>query len=122
MQSDKRLSCSTSHNLLAKQIPANGEYTKLQPTTNITSDGDSSSCGSYASVVKGMPSYSNDVLLKKLDNILVKVEEESSATHLSLEELKEEMKDRYKQTKQQVEVLDNQVKTMEKNFEDLTIR
>ncbi|CAF2879691.1 unnamed protein product [Rotaria sp. Silwood2] len=76
-----------THNLLAKRIPANSEYTNLQPTTNNIPVGGSTSGGSYASVVKGMPSNSNDVLLKKLDNILVKVEEESSATRQSLEEL-----------------------------------
>ncbi|CAF3873161.1 unnamed protein product [Rotaria sp. Silwood1] len=111
-----------TRNLLAKPISANSEYTNLQPTTNNIPIGDSTFGDSYASIVKGMPSNVNDVLLKKLDNILVKVEEESSATRRSLEELKEEMKNRYEETKQQVEVLDNKVKTMEKNFEDLTIR
>ncbi|CAF4382158.1 unnamed protein product, partial [Rotaria magnacalcarata] len=38
------------------------------------------------------------------------------------EELKEEMKTRYEETKQQVAVLDNQVKTMENKFEDLKVR
>ncbi|CAF3184528.1 unnamed protein product [Rotaria sp. Silwood2] len=113
-----------TRNLLAKLIPANNEYTNIQPTSNNIPVGGSIVGSSYSSIVKGVPPYSNtnDILLKKLDNILVKVEEESNATRRSFEELKEEMKTRYEETKQQVEVLDNQMKTMEKKFEDLKVR
>ncbi|CAF4123578.1 unnamed protein product [Rotaria magnacalcarata] len=113
-----------TRNLLAKRIPANNECTNVQPTSNNIPVGASIVSGSYSSILKGLPPYSNtnDILLKKLDNILVKVEEESCATRRSLEELKEEMKTRYEETKQQVAVLDNQVKTMENKFEDLKVR
>jgi len=43
---------------------------------------------------------SNDVIFKKFDSILTKVEEESIVTRLALEELKEEMRNRYEETKQ----------------------
>ncbi|CAF1296445.1 unnamed protein product [Rotaria sp. Silwood1] len=111
-------------NLLAKLIPANNEYTNIQPTSNNIPVGGSIVGSSYSSILNGVPPYSNtnDILLKKLDNILVKVEEESNATRRSFEELKEEMKTRYEETKQQVEVLDNQIKAMEKKFEDLKVR
>ena len=52
------------------------EFKNLQSTThNIPVIGSFlGGSGSYASIVKGMPSNPNDVLLKKLDTILDKVE------------------------------------------------
>ncbi|CAF2092313.1 unnamed protein product [Rotaria magnacalcarata] len=47
---------------------------------------------SYANVVQTMSSNANEVVLKKLDSVLTKVEEESNVTRQSLEEFKQEMR------------------------------
>ncbi|CAF3324358.1 unnamed protein product [Rotaria sp. Silwood2] len=111
-----------TRNLLAKLGQANNGYENLQTNANKIPAVGSTLGTSYAAIVKGMPSNSNDILLKKLDNIIVKVEEESNATRRSFEELKQEMKNHYEETKQRVEILDNQVKTMEKKLEDVTVK
>jgi len=54
----------------------------------------------YSTVTQMMLLNSNDVIFKKFDSILTKVEEESIVTRLALEELKEEMRNRYEETKQ----------------------
>jgi hypothetical protein len=76
----------------------------------------------YATVTQMMPTNPNDVLLKRLDSILAKVEEESNATRTTLGELKDEMRNLYEETKEQVVVLEKKVKTIETKFEDLTFR
>ena len=78
----------------------------------------------YATVTQGMPSNStsNEVLIKKMEAILVKMEEESTATRQLLENIKEEMRFRYKETKQQVDRLEIKVKNMEKKFEDFSMQ
>ncbi|CAF2110420.1 unnamed protein product [Rotaria magnacalcarata] len=79
---------------------------------------------SYANVVKSTFSNSNseELIFRKLDSILTKVEEESSATRQSLIEFKQEIRSSYEATQQQVEVLEEKVKKMEKKFEDLFLR
>ncbi|CAM4837362.1 unnamed protein product [Rotaria magnacalcarata] len=51
-----------------------------------------------------------------------KMEEESNATRQSLIELKKEIRSCYVETKQQVEELEEKVKSMEKKFEDISVR
>ncbi|CAF2877838.1 unnamed protein product [Rotaria sp. Silwood2] len=51
-----------------------------------------------------------------------KVEEEFKATRRSIGELKDEMNIRYEETRKQVDILENKMKTMEKKFEDLSTR
>ncbi len=53
----------------------------------------------YATVTQMMPTNPNNVLFGKLDSILAKVEEESNATRTTLGELKDEMRNRYEETK-----------------------
>ena len=72
---------------------------------------------SYSTVVRTAPESSSEALVKKLDNIWAKVEEESSATRRSLEELKEEMRTRYEESRQHVEVLEKKIMNMEKKSE-----
>lgn len=69
-----------------------------------------------------VPPNLNDMLMKKLDGILEKVEQESNATRRSLDELKEEMKNRYEETKQQVDMLEIKVNICEKKFDELSKR
>jgi formate-dependent phosphoribosylglycinamide formyltransferase (GAR transformylase) len=75
----------------------------------------------YSTVAHMMPLNVNDVLFKKLDSIVAKVEEESSAKGQSLVELQEELRNRYEETKQHVNMLENKVVTMENKFEDLSL-
>ena len=72
----------------------------------------------YVTTDTMIPINANEVIFKKLDSILAKVEEESAATRRSLEEVKEEMRIKYDETKQQVDILENKVKNIEKNVED----
>ncbi|CAF3181219.1 unnamed protein product [Rotaria socialis] len=71
-----------------------------------------------------MPSNSNahELIFKKLDSILTKMEEESNATCQSLIEFKQEIRSSYADTKQQTEELEEKVKSMEKKFEDISVR
>ncbi|CAF4396735.1 unnamed protein product, partial [Rotaria magnacalcarata] len=50
------------------------------------------------------------------------MEEESNATRQSLIEFKQEIRSCYVETKQQVEELEEKVKSMEKKFEDISVR
>ncbi|CAF2958646.1 unnamed protein product [Rotaria sp. Silwood2] len=77
---------------------------------------------SYANVLKMSSSYPNDLLLKKLDSIVKKVEEESIATRHSLEVIKNEMRNCYDGMKQQVETLEEKLKATEKKFEDFSMK
>ncbi|CAM4809262.1 unnamed protein product [Rotaria magnacalcarata] len=78
----------------------------------------------YANVVKMMSSNSNshELIFRKLDSILTKMEEESNAMRQSLIEFKQEIRSCYVETKQQVEELEEKVKSMEKKFEDISVR
>ena len=69
-----------------------------------------------------MPSNSNKILLKKLDSILEKVEEVSSATRRSLDDLKGEVRNRYDEIQQRVDVIENKMKTMETKREDISMQ
>ncbi|CAF3897821.1 unnamed protein product [Rotaria sp. Silwood2] len=96
--------------------PPDNEYQQIPLTTTAGA--------SYANVVKSMPynTNSNEIISRKLDAILTKVEEESKATRQSLIDFKQEIRDRYDEVKQQVEVLEQNVITIEKKFEDLSER
>ena len=108
-----------TRNLLSSVISDGEEARLLRPTlTNIPASNGISGRPTYASAVRTMPTI-NEALTKKLDSIITKVEEESSATFNALEELKEEMRLRYEDTKQQVVVLENKVKSIEKKYDDL---
>ncbi|CAF3392938.1 unnamed protein product [Rotaria socialis] len=95
--------------------PAQSNNQHISTTTNELS---------YANVVKKMPSNSNahELIFKKLDSILTKMEEESNATCQSLIEFKQEIRSSYADTKQQTEELEEKVKSMEKKFEDISVR
>ena len=79
---------------------------------------------SCANVVKTAPSNSNsdELIARKLDSILTKVEEEPNATRQSLIEFKQEIRSAHEKTQQQVEVLEEKVKAIEKKVEDLFLR
>ncbi|CAF5129154.1 unnamed protein product, partial [Rotaria magnacalcarata] len=114
-----------TRNLLANGLPTslvNAGRDSVQ-SNNIQSRTTTSGL-SYANVVKSTFSNSNseELILRKLDSILTKVEEESSATRQSLIEFKQEIRSSYEATQQQVEVLEEKVKKMEKKFEDLFLR
>jgi chaperonin cofactor prefoldin len=47
------------------------------------------------------------------------VDEESVATRAALDELKEDLRNPYEETKQKIDVFEKKVKTMEKKFDDL---
>ncbi|CAF3896328.1 unnamed protein product [Rotaria sp. Silwood1] len=57
-----------------------------------------------------------------MDSILTKVEEESNSTRHSIDELKQEIRNRYEEVKQQAAVLEEKIKVMEKKFLDFSIR
>ncbi|CAF3845871.1 unnamed protein product [Rotaria sp. Silwood1] len=96
--------------------PPDNEYQQIPSTTTAGA--------SYANVVKLMPynTNSNEIISRKLDAILTKVEEESKATRQSLINFEQEIQDRYDEVKQQMEVLEQNVITIEKKFEDLSER
>ena len=79
---------------------------------------------SCANVVKTVPSNSNsdELIARKLDSILTKVEQESNATRQSLIEFKQEIRSTQEKAQQQVEVLEEKVKAIEKKAEDLSLR
>jgi hypothetical protein len=112
-----------TRNLLSKVTSTNGEDGRSRPTL-VNTPFASSGAGhlQYATVAQMVPPNMNDMLMKKLDSILEKVEEESNATRRSLEELKEEMKSKYEETKKQVDMLETKVNSWEKKFEDLSKR
>jgi hypothetical protein len=109
-----------TRNLLSKVAPGTVEDTSSGPSPSNIPLG-SSMLGRlpYSTVAQMAPSNVNDVLFKKLDHILIKVEEVSTTTRRSIEELKEEISSRYEETRQQVDILENKVITLEKKFEDL---
>jgi hypothetical protein len=109
-----------TRNLLSKVAPGTVEDTSSGPSPSNIPLG-SSMLGRlpYTTVAQMAPSNVNDVLFKKLDHILIKVEEVSITTRRSIEELKEEISSRYEETRQQVDILENKVITLEKKFEDL---
>ena len=112
-----------TRNLLANPVSNNMEGASSRPAPiNIPSTGSTIVRQPYATVSQMMPSNSNEILFKKLDDIVAKVEEESATTRRALDEVREEMRNRYEETKQQVDMLENKVKNMEKKFEDLSMR
>jgi hypothetical protein len=112
-----------TRNLLSKVVSANAEEASFRPApVNIPLFNSRAGRLPYATAAQIMPSSSNNVLFKKLDSILARVKEESTATRRSLAELKEEMRNRYEVTKQHIDILENKVKTIEKKFDDLSTR
>ncbi|CAF4912616.1 unnamed protein product, partial [Rotaria socialis] len=112
-----------TRNLLSKLDPANTEnprngliHSGIIPSAR-TTNGES-----YANMVKTMSSNANEVVLKKLDSVLTKVEEESNITRQSLEEFKQEIRNNYNETKQQVIVIEEKVKEMEKKIVEFSGR
>ena len=57
-----------------------------------------------------------------MDAMVAKVEEESIATRRSLDELKEEMRSRYEETKKHVNGLETKVNNMEKKLEEFSMQ
>ena len=57
-----------------------------------------------------------------MDAMVAKVEGGSIATRQSLEELKEEMRGRYEETRKHVNVLETKVKNMEKKLEEFSMQ
>ena len=117
-----------TRNLLLNVIPAKHQSVEPGPLLNhYQSLPTKTSRGlSYANVVKMIPSNantnSNDTITHKLDSILAKVEEESNVTRQSLIEFKQEIRNRYDELKQQVEVLNQNAKVMERKLEELSMR
>ncbi|CAF4921549.1 unnamed protein product [Rotaria sp. Silwood1] len=115
-----------TRNLLANVITAAHQNIETEPPDNEYQQIPSTTTAgaSYANVVKLMPynTNSNEIISRKLDAILTKVEEESNATRQSLIDFEQEIRDRYDEVKQQVEVLEQNVITIEKKFEDLSER
>ncbi len=108
--------------LLLKVALANMEEPRSRPVpTNMPMSSVRMDSPPYSTVAHMMPLNVNDVLFKKLDSIVAKVEEESSAKGQSLVELQEELRNRYEETKQHVNMLENKVVTMENKFEDLSL-
>ena len=112
-----------TRNLLAKASAANVEVANaVPPLSSITQYSSMISRPTYSTVTQMMPINSNDVLFKKLDNIVVKVEEESKATRQSFSDLKEELQSRSEEMKQQVDMVENKLKLVQKKFEDFSMR
>jgi hypothetical protein len=93
-----------------------------QTRTNMGTISSANDRPSFSTVVQMAPSNWNDVISKKLDSILLKVEEESVGTRQSLGELKEEMYRYREETMHRVEILETKIKTIEKKVEDLSLR
>lgn len=113
-----------TRNLLSKRISGNTEPNKPSyMINNIPHSYPISTANglTYANVVKGgSAAIPNELLLKKLDSILTKVEDESSATRHAIEEIKQEMRNRNEETKQHVEALEEKIKISEKKFVDFS--
>ncbi|CAF3493096.1 unnamed protein product [Rotaria socialis] len=71
---------NTEHEI-SNQHLNNLPYTGLTTTNGL----------SYANIVKGMASNSNELLVKRMDSLLTKMQEESNSTRHSIEELKHEI-------------------------------
>ena len=74
----------------------------------------------YSTVAQMTPLNFDDVLSKKLDQILAKVEEESNRTRVSLEDFKEEMKGRVLSLKGRVSGVEQTVESLQKEFNDFS--
>jgi hypothetical protein len=72
----------------------------------------------YTTVVQSGLSNLENIVLKKLDSFMVKVEEEFAATRQSVGNLKEEILKRCEETKRQTEVLEEKVKVLEKKHDE----
>ncbi|CAF4212153.1 unnamed protein product, partial [Adineta steineri] len=71
----------------------------------------------YATAAKSTPMDSNEIISKKLDQMLGKMEEESNSTRQALKEIKDELKNRYEETKQQVGLLEDKLKLFESKYD-----
>jgi hypothetical protein len=112
-----------TRNLLSETLSTNmGEGQSRQTRTNMGTISSANDRPSFSTVVQMAPSNWNDVISKKLDSILLKVEEESVGTRQSLGELKEEMYRYREETMHRVEILETKIKTIEKKVEDLSLR
>ena len=112
-----------SRNLLANTLSKSVEDANFRPAvTNIQSADASFSRQSYASVVQSTLRNSSEILLKTMDAVVTKLDEESSATRRSLKKLKEEMRSRYEETRKHVDMLETKVMNMEKKLEEFSMQ
>ncbi|CAF2645748.1 unnamed protein product [Rotaria sp. Silwood2] len=90
--------------LLANVVPATvGDTSSERTQLNNQLFSSTTSRLPYSTVDQAMPSNMNDLIGKKLDSMLAKVEEEFNATRRSIGELKDEMSIRYDETRKQGE-------------------
>ena len=112
-----------TRNLLANAVSKNIEDAKSRPpATNLQLANARCFPLSYASVVQSTLRNLNEILLNKMDAVVMKIEEESSATRRSLEDLKEEMRSRYEETRKHVDMLETKVMNMEKKLEEFSLQ
>ena len=71
-----------------------------------------------STVSQMVPANLNDIISKKLDGILAKVEDEAKRTREMLDEFKEEIQKRDEETKIKVIALESKVEMLEVNFEN----
>ena len=109
-----------TRNLLAKENTTNGERRGVQvQLKGIMREGTATSGMAYSTVAQMAPGNANEILLKKLDAILAKVDEESNETKQAFRELKDNLGSHYEETKLQVQIMETKVKAMEMKFEEL---
>ena len=71
-----------------------------------------------STVAQMVPANLNDIISKKLDGILAKVEDEAKRTREMLDEFKEEIQKRDEEMKIKVIALESKVEMLEENFEN----
>ena len=112
-----------SQYLLSRITSSDAEYTNSALSSDefpyVDGTLDSEPCYTVAQM---MPFNPNDEVSEKLSNVLEKVKEKAAPNGSAFYRLRTEMRNRYEETKQKVDMLEKTVQTMEKKFEDLSKR
>lgn len=112
-----------TRNLLSKEpIPIMNDVRAGTIPVNPPTTGSMTGRQLYATAARSALANSNEVISKKLDAILFKMEEEATATRKSFELFKEETRKQWEEATQKMDVLDMKIKIVEKKFEDFSMR
>ena len=109
-----------TRNLLARVVPETNKETWVQPTPmNAQCTTGDMGWVQYSNADRAQPQPQNlqDIIVKKLDSVISKMDEESIATRVALKEIKDEMRNRYDEMKQKVEAVEEKVEAVEKRLE-----
>lgn len=76
----------------------------------------------YSDVAGSRPSNLHDSISQKLDIMITKFDAEFTATRSSLDEIKEEIRNRYAETNSRVDQLETKINSLQKKMEELSLK